>query len=94
MYELVRDYRPSDEIIDALKAITKEPDETYIHFILRIKQNKIATHVKIEDLRHNLSDLGKGNLREKYLMALYILNDSMYFLSNIDDIWDEDDNEL
>jgi (p)ppGpp synthase/HD superfamily hydrolase len=80
MYELIRNYRPSDEIIDALEAITKEPDEIYINFILRIKKNKIATQVKIEDLRHNLSDLGNGNLREKYLMALYIL--------------DKDDNEL
>lgn len=80
MYELIKNYQPDDEIIDALKAITKEPNETYIHFILRIKQNKIAKQVKIEDLQHNLSDLGKGNLREKYLMALYILDDSMYFL--------------
>ena len=36
----------------------------------------IATHVKIEDLRHNLSNLDRGNLKEKYLMSLYILEGS------------------
>ena len=34
MYELIRDYRPSDEIIGALRAITKEPSETYLNFTL------------------------------------------------------------
>ena len=72
-YELVRDYNPKPKVLDALEAITKTEGQTYLDFILQIKRNKIATAVKIEDINHNLSDLGKGNLREKYLMALYIL---------------------
>lgn len=98
MYELIRDYRLSDEIEDALRAITRDPNETYLNFILRIKENKIATNVKIEDLKHNLSDLGKGNLREKYIMALYILRlnyinilDNFYYS---DDNWFKDDDNL
>jgi hypothetical protein len=73
-YELVRDYRPKAKVLDSLEAITKTEGQTYLDFILQIKKNKIATAVKIEDLNHNLSDLGRGNLREKYLMALYILH--------------------
>lgn len=94
MYELMRDYRPSDEIIEALRAITRNLDETYLNFILRIKQNRIATDVKIKDLHHNLSDLGRGNLREKYIMALYILHHEDYVSSLVDIIWDKDDDVL
>lgn len=72
-YELVRDYRPKAEVLEALEAITKTEGQTYLDFILQVRKNKIATAVKIEDLNHNLSDLGNGNLREKYLMALYVL---------------------
>lgn len=72
-YELARDYRPDDGIMDALKAITKVDGQTYIDFIIQVKKNEIATAVKVEDLLHNLSDLENGNLREKYLMALWIL---------------------
>jgi (p)ppGpp synthase/HD superfamily hydrolase len=73
IHDLIRDYQLIPEIINALEAITKKSEETYLNFILRIKKNKIATAVKIEDLEHNLSDLNQGNLREKYIMALYIL---------------------
>lgn len=76
-YELVRDYRPKDEVLEALEAITKTEGQTYIDFILQVKKNKIATAVKIEDINHNLFDLGNGNLREKYLMALYILGEQI-----------------
>jgi GTP pyrophosphokinase len=70
---LKTDYNPNDYIIDALIAITRNDGEPYLKYILRCKRNKIATEVKIEDLLHNLSDLEKGNMRDKYIMALYIL---------------------
>jgi GTP pyrophosphokinase len=70
---LKTDYSPNDYIIDALIAITRNDGEPYLKYILRCKRNKIATEVKIEDLLHNLSDLEKGNMRDKYIMALYIL---------------------
>lgn len=65
----------SEEICTAIKAITKNKDESYLNFILRVKNNKIATAVKLVDLKHNLSDLWQGNLKEKYLMAEYILRE-------------------
>ena len=74
MCELIRDFGLKFEIANALRVITKEKDQTYLDFILTIKTSRMATAVKIADLKHNLYDLEKGNLREKYLMALYILN--------------------
>lgn len=65
----------SYEIWVAILHITKRKNQSYIDFISQVKKNPIATAVKIEDLKHNLSDLGKGNLREKYLMALWVLGE-------------------
>ena len=71
--ELEKYYDPSIDVMDALRAITKTKGQTYLDFILQVKENKIATYVKIEDIKHNLSNLEDGNLREKYLMALWML---------------------
>ena len=71
--ELNKLYAPSIDVMDALKAITKTEGQTYLDFILQVRKNRIATYVKVEDIRHNLSDLEDGNLREKYLMALWML---------------------
>ena len=42
-----------DEVLDALKAITIREGENYSDYIERVSKNRIATLVKIEDLRHN-----------------------------------------
>ena len=34
--------------------VTKQPNETYTHFIERIKKNSLATKVKLNDLRDNM----------------------------------------
>jgi (p)ppGpp synthase/HD superfamily hydrolase len=45
----------SKEIIDVLKCVTKESEEEdYDHFIGRVKQNKTAINVKINDLQDNM----------------------------------------
>lgn len=44
----------SEEIIEAIDAITIRPCETMKDYIERVKKNPIATRVKIEDVRHNL----------------------------------------
>lgn len=71
---LKTDYNPNDYIVDALVAITRNDGEPYLEYILRCKRNEIAKDVKIEDIHHNLSTLEKGNMRDKYIMALYILD--------------------
>ncbi|MBR6551368.1 MAG: HD domain-containing protein [Clostridia bacterium] len=45
-----------EEIISALKLLTHNDDTPYMDYVAEIKNNKIATAVKLADLRHN-SDL-------------------------------------
>ena len=46
----------NDEIIKALMLLTHEKSVPYMEYVGEIKKNKIATKVKLADLRHN-SDL-------------------------------------
>lgn len=71
-----------EEIIDAIKAITKKPQEDYFEYIERVKNNPLAKKVKIEDLKHNmdtkripnLSDIDVNRVK-KYKRALEILEE-------------------
>lgn len=58
-----------------LRAITKKPkgEEEYVDYVLRVKNNLAARIVKIADLEHNMSDLAPGNLRDKYSLTKYFL---------------------
>lgn len=53
-FEMLEDYGFSNEIIDAIRSITKCNGEDYNDYITRVKQNPIARKVKIEDLKHNM----------------------------------------
>ena len=45
----------SKEIIEVLRCVTKESEEEdYDHFIARVKQNKTAINVKLNDLQDNM----------------------------------------
>ena len=48
----------STTILDALGSLTHASDEDYFDYIARVKKNKLATTVKINDLTHN-SDLSR-----------------------------------
>lgn len=43
----------NDDIIAALRVLTKKENDDYIIYIKRVKTNKLATKVKIKDLEHN-----------------------------------------
>lgn len=60
-------------VCNVVDILTRIKYQTYLDYILQVKKDKIATAVKLADLRHNLSDLHEGNMKEKYLMARYIL---------------------
>lgn len=53
-----------DEVIEALEAITKKPDETKIEYYERVAGNKLATYIKIYDRIDNLNDM-KSFKRER-----------------------------
>ena len=77
----------SDEIIEALKSVTKMAsekgtDDGYFQFVKRAKQNPIGAKVKIADLKDNLDvlrvpELGEDDLKRinKYKKSLEILRD-------------------
>lgn len=62
--------------IEAIDSVTKRGGESYLDFVLRAKENPIGRRVKIADIKDNSSDLNdpsKKHLREKYQLALWIL---------------------
>ncbi len=77
--DYLRDKGYSEEIVDAIEALTKMVDpkaagtgfydamgtEKYSHFIRRVKENPLAAKVKIADLKHN-ADLGRLTKVESY----------------------------
>lgn len=69
--KLRRQFPP--EIVNAIKVLSREKGEDYFDFILRCAQNELARKVKIADISHNLIDLKPGSLRDKYLLARFIL---------------------
>jgi (p)ppGpp synthase/HD superfamily hydrolase len=44
----------SQEVLDALVSVTRQEGETYAAFIDRIAKNKLATEVKLADLKENM----------------------------------------
>ena len=68
-WERLKEQGCSDKLIEALKSVSKTPDEEkqfkemddpnekmdhYLQFIKRAKANKIGRHVKVADIRDNL----------------------------------------
>ena len=45
----------SEEVLEAIACITKEPEEDYGHFIDRVLTNPLATQVKLYDIEDNLN---------------------------------------
>jgi len=63
------------KLIQSIIYLTRLPDENYKDYILKIKEDEIATKVKIADLKDNLKDLKRGNMRDKYILALNLLKE-------------------
>lgn len=70
-----------EEVVEAIKAITKIPGESYMGYLIRVKANEIALKVKIADIEHNiqlsrlikLEDKIVERLIKKYVRALIYL---------------------
>ncbi len=62
-------------VVDNIVLLSRfSKDEHIMTYLNRIKQSIVAKAVKLTDLEHNLSDLKSGNLRDKYHLCQYILN--------------------
>ena len=70
----------SKDVIDILKVLTHDKKLDYLEYIRNVKNNPIATKIKLADLKHN-SDITRLDIitetdlkrMEKYKMALEIL---------------------
>lgn len=60
-------------VVDSVNRLSKRPGESYLAYILNIKEDPLAKAVKVEDIMHNMVD-AKGTMKAKYELALYILN--------------------
>lgn len=82
-FEMLKQSGLEDNLINALKNVTKVEGESYIEFIERAKSNPISRNVKIADIKENinLSRIEKPNQKdyeriEKYKESLkYLLID-------------------
>lgn len=71
-----------DEVVDAVKLMTHDPNVPYLEYVKGIKKNSIAKIVKLSDLKHNsdltrLDSVTETDLKrvEKYKEAIAILNE-------------------
>ena len=64
----------TNTVVDALRILTREIGQSYLDYILDIKDSgsRDAMLVKLADLEDNLNG-AKGTLKDKYEMARYIL---------------------
>ncbi|MFH1790912.1 MAG: GTP pyrophosphokinase, partial [Candidatus Omnitrophota bacterium] len=60
-------------VVFIVEILTRRKEESYLDYILRVREDTIAVAVKIADIQHNLSTLEQGNMKEKYFLALWIL---------------------
>lgn len=73
-----------DEVVDAISVITRNKNDSYEEYIMKVKTNKLATIVKVTDLKHNLDvsrlcvdciDSKISNRMNKYRKALTVLEE-------------------
>jgi len=71
-YDLRKEF--DNAIVCAVVVLSKFKNENYFHFITRIvNASEMAIEVKIADISDNLRDLKDGTMKDKYLLARYIL---------------------
>jgi (p)ppGpp synthase/HD superfamily hydrolase len=61
------------EVVEAVDAITHRDGESYQEYIKRLSHNKIASAVKLEDIKDNLNDRPSEHFKKKIKFALEIL---------------------
>jgi len=72
-FEALRKMGFSNEVVDAVDALTHRDGETYEESILRAKANPISRRVKIADNLANLSDTPTDKQILKYAKSLQVL---------------------
>ncbi len=73
----------SEDILEAISALTKRNDESYEQFILRVSQNSLAKQVKIADLKDNMNLARLNKITQADLERLQKYHNSLIFLEKI-----------
>lgn len=72
-----KDLASWDEVVEAVVLLTRNPDktaQTYLKYLMGLKDNFLARIVKLADLEHNISTSNPGsNKHDKYLLAQWFL---------------------
>ena len=72
----------SKEIYIALKLLTHVKGQYYADYILKISKNKIATRIKLADLKHNSNIMRLKGIDEKDIEHMKKYHTSFLFLTN------------
>ncbi|UYZ83921.1 GTP pyrophosphokinase [Entomomonas sp. E2T0] len=70
------------DIIEAIEALTKQPNETYQEFIERVSNNELAKTVKIADLKDNMNLTRLTELSNKDIERIEKYHKSLNYLQN------------
>lgn len=62
------------EVVDILKYVTKKEGENYKDFMVRISRSKFAMQLKKADLEDNLESCPEGQMKDKYRLALWLID--------------------
>jgi hypothetical protein len=66
-------------VVDAVALLSKNihhikhENDSYLDYLSKLVENPFTREVKMKDISHNISDLTKGNMRDKYELALNYL---------------------
>jgi (p)ppGpp synthase/HD superfamily hydrolase len=60
----------SEEIIEAVRCMTKTPEEDYETYLTKVKSNSLALQVKLYDLQDNMNILRLEEIRENDVKRL------------------------
>ncbi|MBM3712021.1 MAG: GTP pyrophosphokinase [Actinobacteria bacterium] len=71
----------SDEITSCLRLLTHDKKEDYFEYVRRIKQNPLATKVKLADLKDNLDSTRLPDIDNKTMKRLVKYHKAYLFLS-------------
>jgi (p)ppGpp synthase/HD superfamily hydrolase len=63
-------------VVQAVLALSRRDRESYVYYLSRVAGNPLAKQVKMADLKHNLEGHKPGNRRDKYELALALLERS------------------
>lgn len=69
----LREFRFSEEIVEAICILTREKDMPYMQYIEKVKSNELSRVVKLADLQHNMRDGCPASLLDRYKKAYKIL---------------------